>query len=73
MCSSPPLYSDVAALCLSNTPSIAVPLAEGYDRFLRLYRCRAHLHHYLEYVPIDEFTHAAEAVTSLIADYDFDE
>ncbi len=69
LCSSSPLYSDVAALCISNNCSIAGPLGEGYGRFLRLYRARAHLHHYLEYLPVDEFQHAAEAVTSLVADY----
>jgi hypothetical protein len=45
----------------------------GYQRFLRLYRARAHIHHYLEYVPADEFQHAAEAVTGLIQQYGFDD
>jgi hypothetical protein len=73
LCSSPPLYTDAAGLCISNNTAIRGPLAQGYERFLKLYRARAHIHHYLEYVPADEFQKAAEAVTSLISDYSFDE
>ncbi len=73
LCSSAPLYTDAAALCISNNCSIRGPLAAGYQRFLRLYRARAHIHHYLEYVPADEFQHAAEAVTGLIEQYSFDD
>jgi tubulin epsilon len=69
VCSSRPLYSDAAALCISNNCAIRGPLQEGYGRFLRLYRARAHIHHYLEYISADEFQHAAENVTSLITDY----
>jgi hypothetical protein len=69
VCSSRPLYSDAAALCISNNASIRGPLQDGYARFLRLYKARAHIHHYLEYISADEFQHAAENITSLIADY----
>lgn len=73
LCSSSPLYSDVAALCISNNCSIRHTLATGYSRFLRLYQARAHVHHYLEYIPADEFQHAAESVTGLINDYAFED
>ncbi len=72
LCSTPPLYSDAAALCLANSCAIRAPLATGYSRFLRLYRARAHIHHYLEYIAADEFQHAAEAVSGLIEQYGFD-
>ncbi len=73
LCSSPPLYTDAAALCISNNCSVKVPLTESYSRFVKLYRARAHVHHYLEYISADEFQHAAEAVSNLINQYNLDE
>ena len=52
LCAAPALYSDVAAMCVSNNCSVAAPLAEGYARFVRLYQARAHLHHFLEYLSL---------------------
>jgi hypothetical protein len=69
MCSTSSLYSSVTALTVSNNCTISEPLVEGYSRFVKLYRARAHLHHFLEYIEADQIAAAAETVTGLIADY----
>lgn len=69
LCAAPSLYSDVSAMCVSNNCSVATPLTEGYERFVRLYQARAHLHHFLEFIDVSEIAAAAETVTGLIADY----
>ena len=70
MCSQPSLAAPASALLLSNNRGVAASLGNLYARFLSLYRVRAHLHHYLEYVDGGVFLEAAEAVNGVVRAYD---
>lgn len=69
MCGKPSHYAPTSALLLSNNKCVASSLENLYNRFLSLYRVRAHLHHYLDYIEGTTFLHAAEAVDSVVKGY----
>lgn len=70
LCGVPPPWAKATALTISNNVCVRVPLARSYGRFLRLYRARAHLHHYLEYMDAQEIVHSAHTVLGGIQAYD---
>ncbi len=71
MCSQASMYAPASALLLSNNKGVAASLGNLYARFLSLYRVRAHLHHYLEYMGDGSmFLDAAEAVNGVVQSYD---
>ncbi len=70
MCSQPSLYAPTSALLMSNNKGVAASLGNLYARFLSLYRVRAHLHHYLEYMDGSMFLDAAEAVNGVVQSYE---
>lgn len=70
VCSQPSQYAPTTALLLSNNKGMAGNLGALYSRFLSLYRVRAHLHHYLEYIEGGTFLEAAEAVDGVVKGYE---
>jgi hypothetical protein len=56
-------------LSLVNSTAIVDCFAEISARFERLFRRRAHLHHYTALVPEDAVAAAAEAVADCCAEY----
>lgn len=70
LCGVPPPWAKATALTISNNVCVRVPLARSYDRFLRLYRARAHLHHYLDYLDAQDIVHSAHSVLGGIQAYD---
>lgn len=72
MCGARSLYCEPgspAALLASNNCGITAPLGVLYQRFLSLYRVRAHLHHYLDLVDGGAFQEAAVAVDGVVKEY----
>jgi len=45
ICAAAPLHQDFSLLALSNNTCIADTLTGAYNRFMHLYRVRAHVHH----------------------------
>lgn len=70
MCSQQSPFAPMSAALVSNSTGVAAPLASMYARFLALYRVRAHLHHYLEYIEGDDFQLAAVSCDSVIKSYE---
>jgi tubulin epsilon len=70
MCSQPSPYAPLTSLVVSNNCGISLALRSLYARFLALYRVRAHLHHYLEYIDGDTFQEAAVAVDGVVQEYE---
>ena len=70
MCSQPSTFAPTSALLLSNNRGVAASLGNLYARFLSLYRVRAHLHHYLEYMDGSLFLDAAESVNGVVQSYE---
>ncbi|KAH3766486.1 tubulin epsilon chain [Pelomyxa schiedti] len=68
-CSVPGLNQRKSLLCLSNNSCICNTFQDLHSRFLRLYKRKAHVHHYTEYVDISFFDEALETVTELIENY----
>jgi len=50
ICGAAPLHNKVSLLALSNNTCIAGTLTSAYHRFMHLYRVRAHMHHYTEFI-----------------------
>ncbi len=70
LCGQPSPFAPASGLLLSNNAGVAVPLGALYNRFLAMYRVRAHVHHYLEYMDGGAFLEAAEAVYGCIKSYE---
>lgn len=69
LCSQPPLHQSYSMLALSNNTSIAGSLQASYNRFARLYRVRAHVHHYTQYMEPALFDDALQSLAELIDGY----
>ena len=61
---------ETTALTISNNVCVRTPLARSYDRFVKLYRARAHLHHYLEHLEGHEVASAAHSVVGVVHEYE---
>lgn len=70
LCSVPPVGVRTSALALSNNCCIRHTFHAMRERFLKLYRKKFYLHHYLQYMDEERFVQADEAVRSLIASYE---
>lgn len=70
MCGVAPPWARATALGISNNVCVRIPLARSYDRFLRLYRARAHLHHYLEYLDAEDLVQSAHTVVGAVEAYE---
>lgn len=69
LCSVPALDHPRSVLCLSNNCVIRETFTEIRQRFTRLYKRKAHMHHYLEYIEADAFTQALESLDDIVAEY----
>jgi tubulin epsilon len=54
---------------LSNTTAISPLFIETWERFRKLYKRKAHVHHYLEYMEPDMFMEGVENLQGLINSY----
>mmetsp|Transcript_31380 Transcript_31380/g.55184 ORF Transcript_31380/g.55184 Transcript_31380/m.55184 type:complete len:483 (+) Transcript_31380:66-1514(+) len=69
LCSAPPAHQPYSALCLANNCAIRGVLTELGNRFQKLFRVRAHAHHYTEYMELSHMQDAYRRVKELSADY----
>ncbi|KAJ3030038.1 UNVERIFIED_CONTAM: Tubulin epsilon chain [Siphonaria sp. JEL0065] len=69
LCSVPPIGQTHSLLTLSNNVCISESLGRMRSRFLKLYKRKANLHHYLNHIEKHEFDQALESVRSLIEEY----
>lgn len=69
ICAARPLNRPRALLVVSNNTSIVGTLGAAYNRFMHLYRVRAHLHHYTQYVEQSYFHEALASLTDVISAY----
>ena len=73
LCDQPPVNMKYGLLCLSNNTAITECFKRLSDRFMLLYKHKAHLHHYTNFVPEDAkniFDEAIANLDSLIVDYE---
>ncbi|XP_020863843.1 tubulin epsilon chain isoform X1 [Phascolarctos cinereus] len=71
LCSVPPVGHSHSLLALANNTCIKPTFIELKKRFTRLYKKKAHLHHYLQVDGMEEscFTEAVSSLSSLIESY----
>nr|WAQ15576.1 tubulin epsilon [Halisarca dujardinii] len=71
LCSVPPVGQPYSLLTLANNTCFQYPLRGLRDRFSKLYRRKAHVHHYTAVDGIEEqlFRDSVESLSSLIEDY----
>jgi len=69
LCVVPPLRAPRALLCLKNSTVIARNFGHLKDRFNKLYRAKAMLHHYTHFVEVGVFDDALENLEDLVAGY----
>lgn len=69
LCDIPPLGQKYSILSLSNSSGIWRIMDRLQTRFVKLYKRKAHLHHYLNYMEQEEFESAIRDVRSVIDGY----
>eukprot|EP00112_Aurelia_sp_Birch-Aquarium-sp1_P008025 Seg1877.6 transcript_id=Seg1877.6/GoldUCD/mRNA.D3Y31 product="Tubulin epsilon chain" protein_id=Seg1877.6/GoldUCD/D3Y31 len=72
LCSVPPVGHQYSMLTLANNTCVRQPFVDLKDRFLKLYKRKAHLHHYTNVSGFegDLFKEGLESLDWLIAEYD---
>lgn len=72
LCSVPPVGHSHSLLALANNTCVKPTFLELRERFTRLYKKKAHLHHYLQVDGMEEgcFTEAVSSLSALIEEYD---
>lgn len=69
ICNAPPINQPYSLLCLANNTCIKENFIEMVDRFNKLYRRKAHIHHYTEFLDIQHFDETIVETTNLINRY----
>ncbi|EPQ18621.1 Tubulin epsilon chain [Myotis brandtii] len=71
LCSVPPVGHSHSLLALANNTCVKPTFLELRERFMRLYKKKAHLHHYLQIEGMEEscFTEAVSSLSALIQEY----
>nr|XP_043891255.1 tubulin epsilon chain isoform X2 [Solea senegalensis] len=72
LCSVPPVGHSHSLLALANNTCLKSTFVELSERFTKLYRKKAHLHHYLHVDGMEQscFSEAVTSLSSLIEEYD---
>ncbi|KAG7331890.1 hypothetical protein KOW79_005859 [Hemibagrus wyckioides] len=72
VCSVPPVGHTHSLLALANNTCVRASFTELRERFTRLYRKKAHLHHYVctEGMEVSGFSEALHSLSDLIEQYD---
>ena len=71
LCSVPPVGHQYSMLTLANNTCIRQPFVDLRDRFSKLYKRKAHVHHYTHVTGFEEdmFTEGQESLDWLISEY----
>ncbi|XP_067273521.1 tubulin epsilon chain isoform X2 [Pseudorasbora parva] len=71
LCSVPPVCHTHSLLALANNTCVKSTFSELRERFVKLYRRKAHLHHYLavDGMELAGFNEALSSISDLIEDY----
>ncbi|KAH9245651.1 hypothetical protein BASA81_016858 [Batrachochytrium salamandrivorans] len=69
LCDVPPIGQPHSLLSLSNNCCIHQVFDRMDVRFGKLYRRKANIHHYLEYMEQQEFMDARESLRSTVSEY----
>ncbi|CRH01561.1 tubulin epsilon chain, putative [Plasmodium relictum] len=71
LCNVSPLNQPYSLLCLINSCEIRNTFLQILERFNKLFKRKAHLHHYLEYLTMDDISEFKEKIQNLIYEYSY--
>ncbi|CDO67220.1 tubulin epsilon chain, putative [Plasmodium reichenowi] len=71
ICNVSPLNQPYSLLCLINSCEIRNTFLQILERFNKLFKRKAHLHHYLEYLSMDDILEFKEKIQNLIFEYSY--
>ncbi|KAI4836904.1 tubulin epsilon chain [Plasmodium brasilianum] len=71
LCNVSPLNQPYSLLCLINSCEIRNSFLQILERFNKLFKRKAHLHHYLEYLTMDDILEFKEKIQNLIFEYSY--
>lgn len=71
LCSVPPVGQPYSLLTLANNTCVHNTFTDLKDRFVKLYKRKAHIHHYtdIDGMEVSNFTESLESLNSLIQEY----
>jgi tubulin epsilon len=70
LCDVPPVGQPYSLLCLANNCGVRHTFSAMRDRFMKLFRVKAHVHHYTQMnVDLGVFNEALASLDSVVADY----
>ena len=69
LCGAPPLHSTRSLLCLANNRVLRHTFLAMRRRFCKLYRVRAHLHHYTKFVEEGDVVEALAGFDRMLSAY----
>lgn len=70
LCGAPPLKQPYGLLALSNNTAIAPAISDLGQSFQRLYRGKAYVHHYTQFMEEARLAEAGESLQQLVDDYE---
>ena len=70
LCSTPGMDGPASLMALTNSSVINAAFRPLHERFTKLYRRKANLHHYTQYCEESEFEEAAGGLKGLIEEYE---
>ncbi|KYF38834.1 putative tubulin, partial [Toxoplasma gondii TgCatPRC2] len=71
LCAVAPVGQTYGLLGLSNSCEATHLFSSVHERFDKLFKRKAHLHHYEQYMDLDMFVEASESVLDLASSYAF--
>lgn len=71
LCNICPLNQPYSLLCLMNSCEIRNSFVQILERFNKLFKRKAHLHHYLEFLTIEDVLEFREKIHNLIDEYNY--
>ena len=70
ICNAPPINQPYSLLCLANNTCLSENFSEMVERFNKLYKRKAHVHHYKEFLDEAHFQETLDATVGLIRRYE---
>lgn len=69
LCNTPPVGMPYSLLCLSNNSCITTAFGNLKQKFMKLYRRKANVHHYTNYMEKERFDEALESLNEVNSKY----
>jgi tubulin epsilon len=69
LCNTPPVGMPYSLLCLSNNSCITTAFSQLKQKFMKLYKRKANVHHYTQFMEKERFDQAIESLDDVMSKY----